>query len=459
MARHGIAQRLILLVAALAFAALLLWPGELARAQAARPNVVLFLTDDQRYDQLDYMPIVQRELVNRGVNFSAAVATTPLCCPSRASILTGLYPHHHGVVANSGDRGGWRRFDDTSTLATWLQAAGVRTMLIGKYLNLYKSLRIPPGWDGWFALWDTGLKYYDYTVNNNGKIREYGDKEKWYSADVLTRRALEFLAEDRDRPFFLYLAFDGPHAPPTPAEQDRHAFDDVPPHRLPSYNEDDVSDKPSWVQELPPLDPAQQADLDQFWRDQLATLQSIDRAVGAVVDALRADGRLDNTWLIFMSDNGLSLGEHRYGRHKSCGYEECIRLPLVIVPPASLAAAAGVPRVDGHVVANIDIAPTIVEALGIAPARPMDGLSLVPLITGAATEWRGEVGLELVSDDEQIGFQGLRGEGWKYLRYANGEQELYDLTTDPYELDNLAGRPEQADRLQELSARLDALMR
>jgi N-acetylglucosamine-6-sulfatase len=457
MLRTGPTLRLLLTLAVV--------PGLLAcslrvplGASPARPNIVFFLTDDQRYDQLEYMPVVQRELVSRGINFTNAYVTTPLCCPSRASILTGLYAHNHGVLANTGSHGGWRRFDPGSTIATWLQAAGVRTMLLGKYLNLYRNEGVPPGWDDWFAFWDTGVKYYEYTVNNNGQIRQYGDREQWYSADVLARRATSLLEAHKDRPFFLYLAFDGPHAPAIPARQDRGKFDDLPAPRPPSYNEADVSNKPSWVRRLPPLGPADQQQLDRFWRDQVATLQSIDRAVGAVVEALRADGRLENTWFVLMSDNGLSLGEHRYSEKKTCVYEECVRVPLVIVPPPGRAAEFGAPRTDGRLVLNIDLAPTFAELAGIAPGRAVDGLSLLPLLGDPQAPWHAEGGLELWSEEEQVHFVGLRADQWKYVRYEDGEQELYDLGQDPYELDNLAVRPDQAARLAELSARTTRLV-
>ena len=435
-----------------------------ASAQFATPNIVFFLTDDQRHDMLEYMPIVQRELVGRGINFTNAYATTPLCCPSRASILTGLYAHSHGVLRNDGRTGGWRRFDDSSTLATWMQGAGVRTMLLGKYLNLYASLKVPTGWSEWFAFWDKGpeRKYYDYTVNHNGTARQYGDREDEYSTDTLARQASGLLQADPELPFFLYLAFNGPHAPAKPAKRDRGSFADLPPQRLPSYNEEDVSDKPAWVQRLPLLTPAQQQEHDRFRRDQIATLQAIDRAVGSVVETLRADGRLDNTWFVFMSDNGFSLGEHRLAHSKACGYEECARVPLVIVPPPGRMAEFGAPRAEARLVLNIDLAPTLAELTGAAPDRAIDGLSLLPMLTAPESPWRTEGILEFWADEDDgqdVSFKGLRSGGWKYLRYVNGEQELYDLQADPYELDSLAADPAQARRLAELSARLDALLR
>lgn len=425
---------------------------------AATPNIVLFVTDDQRHDTLEFMPIVQRELVGRGVSFTNAYATTPLCCPSRASILTGLYARNHGVLTNGGSRGGWRKFDPSSTIATWLQGVGVRTMLVGKYLNLYRNDRVQPGWSEWFVIQDTGEKYYDYTVNDNGRIRNYGDKERWYFTDVLARQAISLLEKGPDRPFFLMLAFDGPHAPATPAKQDLKSFEGLPPLRLPSFNEQDVSDKPSWVQNLPLLDAADEKRLDDFRRDQIETLQSIDRAIGSVVEGLRTDGRLDNTWLFFMSDNGLSLGEHRYDIHKSCGYEECVRVPLVAAPLPGRASEFSLPRTDARLVLNIDLAPTFAALAGARPDRPVDGQSLLPVLADAGSTWRAEAALELWTDHEEVSFQGLRVEGWKYLRYENGERELYDLERDPYELDNLAASPEQAARIAQFSARLDALV-
>ena len=210
---------------------------------------------------------------------------------------------------------------------------------------------------------------------------------------------------------------------------------------------------------MPQLTPAQQQEHDRFRRNQIATLQAIDRAVGSVVDTLRADGRLESTWFVFMSDNGFSLGEHRFAHGKTCGYEECVRVPLVIVPPPGRVTEFGAPRVDPRLTPNIDIAPTLAELTGAVPDRALDGVSILPLLADPQTAWRTEGMLELWADDDDVAFQGLRVDGWKYLRYENGERELYDLQADPYELNNLAASPDQAARLAELSARLDALAR
>ncbi|MFN0071903.1 MAG: sulfatase [Chloroflexota bacterium] len=447
--RHGLQFLLTFLIVVLS--AVWIHGAPSVTSQDRRPNVVLLITDDQRFDTLEHMPIVQHELVGRGVTFTNAYATTPHCCPSRASILTGQYAQTHGVLRNSGSSGGWRGFDDRSTMATWLQNAGFRTMLAGKYLNLYRSYVVPQGWEEWFAIWDTGDKFKNYTVNHNGQAHFYPDRETLYSTRVLRDQALHWLKEDDTRPFFLYLSFDGPHAPAEPTRRDRESFAELRQH-LPSFNENDVSDKPSWVQRLPELDAGDQRKLDQFRRRQLQSLQVIDRAIGAIVEQLRTDGRLENTWFIFLSDNGMSLGEHRYGPHKSCGYEECVRIPIVVTPPTSTNADANEPRVNDRLVLNIDIAPTVAEISGVDPDSRVDGTSLVSLLNEPAGSWREEARLELWTDQSSTTFKGIRRGDWKFIRYDNGEQELYNLIDDPYELENLITRIEHARLIQSLSA-------
>ncbi|MDP8923924.1 MAG: sulfatase [Chloroflexota bacterium] len=423
----------------------------------ARPNFVLIVADDMRYDDVEVMPTL-RSLAQRGVSFERAFATTPLCCPSRASLLTGQYARYHGVRANEPPSGGFDLFDDRSTLATWLHGGGVRTGLVGRYLNEYRSLYRPPGWDYWFAIWDSsedrGL-YYRYYANHNGDDEFYGSSSEHYLSRVLTRRALQFLRGEPERPFLLWLTPRAPHSPATPDERDKGVFRDLTIGDVPSFDEEDVGDKPASIRALPRLDQDDRTRLLRFRQRQFQSLQSLDRMVADVVAALRADGRLGKTWIIFTSDNGLTVGEHRLPPGKSCGYEECIRIPLIVVPPGGLDR----PRTESRLAANIDLAPTVAEIMGVAPGGPVDGRSLLPLVHGRAGEWRGGIVLEQwASEVSDRAFTALRTETMKYVAHETGEEEMYDLAADPYELENLAGSPAHADQKRGLAERLRALV-
>jgi arylsulfatase A-like enzyme len=419
-------------------------------APDARPHLVIILTDDQRGDTLQYMPLIRQHLVARGVLFPNGFVTTPLCCPSRASLLSGQYAHHTEVLTNQPPLGGASRFKDASTLATWLRAAGYHTGLFGKYLNGYGSLApyVPPGWDEWNAF--LGTSFFNYSLNENGTIRRYGRGPAEYATEVLARKAVGFIERTpAGTPLLVYFAPFAPHAPATPAPQDADAFMNLAPWRPPAYNEADVRDKPAWVQRLPMIEGAGQAQGDEFRRKQVASLQAVDRAVGALVEALRRTGRLDQTVFVFTADNGLSWGEHRWLNRKSCPYEECIRVPFVVVVPGVA------PRSDPHFALNIDVAPTLAELAGVRPAGRVDGLSLVPLLRNPAHAWREAFIIEYWGGAQE--FVGVRAERWTYVEYASGERELYDLAADPYQLQNVAADPAQAAAVARLRAQLEAL--
>ena len=466
------------------------------------PNIIVILTDDLDARSVACLPNVQTLLAAEGVTFANAFVTTPLCCPSRASILRGQYAHSHGVLSNGGDNGGFPAFyrlgNEDSTVATWLQDAGYRTALFGKYLNRYpkeaSESHVPPGWDEWTAFAssneDEVSSYYSgYALNEDGTTVFYGRQPSEYSTDVLTARATDFVARAATSgdPFFLYIAPYAPHGPSTPASRHTEAFADVQAPRVPSFGEADVDDKPAWVQALPALNDEQIALLDDRYRRRLRSLLAVDEMVASLIETLDAAGALENTYIVFTSDNGYHLGEHGLPLGKQSPYDESLRVPLIVrgpgVPPGAV--------VDG-IALNIDLAPTFTELAGASPADFVDGRSLVPLLdSDPPAEWRhgflvehydrtlprdwstpGPITMEEPSEDldefeegdEENGitpidsppYLALRTEQYLYVEYANGDRELYDLHADPYQLQNLAATADPA-LLAELAANLDRL--
>jgi arylsulfatase A-like enzyme len=415
---------------------------------------VLILTDDQRWDTLWAMPTVNDELVDHGVTFSNAFATNPLCCPSRATILTGRYSHGTGVYANLGPHGGFNAFADDSTIATWLQARGYRTALVGKYLNQYSSTYIPPGWDDWFAF--TGaLDYYDYSLNENGRITSRGDRPADYSTDVIAAEATSFI-RTTNGPLFLMFAPFAPHFrkgdtfETTPAPRHVDAFDGIDPWRPPSYGEPDVSDKPRWVRRRPLFTPDTESRGDAYRQSQLESLLAVDDAVGQIVDALRDTSRLGNTMIVFTSDNGLTWGEHRWFG-KAVPYEESIRVPLVIRydPLASR-------RTDGHLAVNVDLAPTFARIAGVR-APVAEGKSLLRHLRSQGGPWRRSFLIEHWGGRRIPTYCGVRSSRYTYVQYQRGTEELYDLVGDPYQLENRVESPALRRTLVEFRSRARSL--
>jgi N-acetylglucosamine-6-sulfatase len=424
------------------------------------PNIVFVLTDDQWLGSETRMPNVQRLLADHGVVFANAFVSTSLCCPSRASLYTGRYSHHTGVYDNTPPDGGLQAFDDRSTIATWLRAAGYRTSFVGRYLNGYEDLAersfVPPGWDDWHGLAQV-IDQSRYRLNENGRLVSYGPSPSDYLTKLLARKAVQFIRGARS-PFFLHVATVAPHFPAIPAPEDAGSFATEPPYRPPSFNEADVSDKP-WGSSIPPMDARKVTRyVDVFRRLTLESLQAVDRAVADIVKALRDRGLLDRTVIVFTSDNGHLFGEHRIVG-KIWPYEESIRVPLIVRVPWASAR-----RVETRLALNVDLPATFAELAGVRPGLPQDGLSLLPLLRNApGVRWREEILIEYLGDAPALEpircppYQGVRTERYKLVRYRNGWRELYDLARDPYELTNLAGRPEVRAVEQDLEARLARL--
>ena len=420
----------------------------------AAPSILLIVTDDQRWDTLWAMPNVRRLIGDRGTTFDDAFVVNPLCCPSRSSILTGDYSHTTGVYRETPPFGAFPSFHDGSTIATWLHANGYTTALFGKYIDAYQHAAltgyVPPGWDRWAAF--VRSKYQDYKLTVDGDVRSYASAQADYSTNVLGDLADRFIRRT-DGPVFVEFAPAAPHAPAIPEPKDAAAFASLPPWRPPSYDEADVSDKPAYVRDLPRLDNAERSAVDAFRRDQYATLQSVDRQVASLIDALRDTGRLDDTLIMFTSDNGLSWGEHRWTK-KEVPYEESIRVPLVVrFDPLSAGATA---TRSSDLALNIDIASTVADAAGIPAVT--DGRSLLPVLAvdGTAAGWRTRFLIEHMQGTNPVPtYCAVRTERYLYARYATGERELYDLDSDPYEMSDIAGTAPQ--QVAELQHELDVL--
>jgi arylsulfatase A-like enzyme len=427
--------------------------GASAREADAKPDIVLILTDDQRWDSLRHMPNVHRLLVEKGIRFSNAFVVNSICCPSRGTILTGQYSHTTGVYKTGGAYGGYKAFRDESTVATWLHGAGYRTGLLGKYLNGYMDTRrIPPGWDRWFAFEQNGGAgyYYHYQVNDQGTIRSFGTTPADYSTTRLANGAVRFI-DNATGPLFLYVAPYAPHGPADPAPMDVAAFPHMKPARPPNYNEVDVSDKPAWLKGLPRMTVEERTRTDELRVNQYRSLLAVDRMVGRIVHALTVSGRLDHTMIVFTSDNGLALGEHRWPRRKEVAYEESIRVPYVVRYDPLIST----PRTDRHLALNLDLAPTFAEVAGVE-GPDVEGRSLLPLLRSADEPWRSDFLVEHLAPgggQPPTTFCAVRTTGHLYVEYLGGEEELYDLRLDPFELENAADDPDQESVLEALRVR------
>jgi arylsulfatase A-like enzyme len=397
-----------------------------ARAQNPRPNVVVIVTDDQNIDTLPTMRKLMAYPEGQWVNFTNAFVGDAICCPSRATLLTGQYSYHHGVLTNKLGAS----LDDSKTVAVSLDNAGYETGMFGKYLNNFPFTKplnyVPPGWD---------------VFGGNTEPDETStDEERWVSA------AEDFLDETTD-PFFLYLAFTSPHRPAVPQPPYVDTAVPVPPDS-PNFNEADVSDKPAWIRNSPLLTAAEIEPMRTERLNVHRELLTVDDGIQRIVDALKANGQLDNTMIIFLGDNGYSWGSHRrIGKY--CPYDECIRVPMLIRFPGQSGN-----RTESRFVANVDVVPTILDYTGAATTRPLDGRSLLPVITNTAAGWRDEVLLEKHMSSK---YYGLRVPGWTYVEHENGERELYDMANDPFQMRNVAGQAAFRQTQAQLAQRLSEL--
>ena len=482
--------------------------------QQSRPNIVMIMADDMRADDLRYMPWTRRLIAAKGVDFRNGFSSYPSCCPARASVLTGQYTHNHRVFSINRPWG-FTSFDDSSTLATWLQRSGYATAYLGKYLNGYgwmpepgaesgKSVRyVAPGWDDWRASIDAGLgpehpqtggtyQYFNTTLSRNGvafdnyrgqyQTEVYGD----LSEQIIRSRA------PSDRPFFLYASYTAPHTngrmdeggPRVPRDDGletafgavarpdevKGMFDDVitaAPGA--SWNQPDVSAKPRYLRSLPAVNDAERLAMRDLTRQRAEALHVLDQQVKRTIDALDASGELEETLVMFTSDNGYFMGEQRVRKGKTLPHDPALRVPLLLRGPG---IPAGQRRSDPFML--IDIAPTLARVAGVQPTLPVDGVSMLKVARQGDRGWTravltetgpraviretDESGLPLDADDpgepDLRWAIGVRTARYLYVDLATGEEELYDMATDPHQYHNLAARPAHADTLTLMRAQL-----
>jgi N-acetylglucosamine-6-sulfatase len=439
--------------------------GEAPHPAADAPNIVVVMTDDQTVESMRVLPQVDELLAAEGVTFTRNVVSFPVCCPSRATFLTGQYMHNHGVRGNLPPHGGYGAFKDQETaLPVALQRAGSNTILVGKYLNGYGTVQpveVPPGWTEWNGAIDPSTyKYVGFTLLQDGQERTFEDQ---YQTDVYTELATDAIRRhaEGDAPFMLTVAYLAPHAEveegeedaqgaAEPAARDLGTFDGEGLPTDPAYDEADVTDKPGAIVSLPRISAEVKAEITTNYHRYLESLLAVDEGVDQIVGALEDTGELDDTVVIFTSDNGFLFGEHRIPSGKVWFYDQSILVPLVVRGPGFERGT-----INDALVGNVDLAPTILELAGAEPLRTMDGVSLVPLLEGGAGPPDRAILLE--SGGPYSPNDGLRTERYAYFEQGTGEIELYDLQTDPSQLDNRHDDPALASAEAELSERLARL--
>ncbi|MGW8375973.1 sulfatase [Streptomyces sp. ODS28] len=421
-----------------------------------KPNIVYVLTDDLSADLVKYMPHV-RQMQKEGTELPNFFATDSLCCPSRSSILTGEYPHNTGVFTNGGDDGGYKAFlkngNEKECYAPALQKAGYRTGFMGKYLNGYqpeakKRGSVPSGWNEWDVAGDA-YSEYNYDLNENGRVKHYGNDPEDYLTDVLSRKATSFVDDSarKKKPFMLQMSTFAPHGPATPAPRDKGKFPGLKAPRTPAYDKA-TENAPEWQRDLTPLNATEKKRMDRTHAKRVRSVQAVDAMIGRLRDQLEKKGLADDTYVMFGSDNGFHMGEHRLRQGKQTAYDTDIRVPMTVTGP-------GVPA-GGRVsefAENTDLAPTFKDLAGLKPDTEADGQSLAGLLRGQREkDWRDAVLVEHRHSSVKKGdpdaaprntgdppsYEALRTADALYVEYADGEREFYALDSDPYQLENRA---------------------
>jgi N-acetylglucosamine-6-sulfatase len=454
------------------------------------PNFIVIMTDDQALNtwKPSVMPRTFARMVDGGTDFKEAFAVPPLCCPARASFLTGRYPHNHGVVTNN-----YRRLaDKEDVLPVWLSEAGYQTMFAGKFLNGYeregtnRGLDPAPGWGSWWGLTGDERRYFDYEASVDGIPKSFGTTRSDYVTNTTTEAALDFMraGAKEDSPYFLWIAHQAPHTTsrdtgsemcpanlaPTPLQSDLRRTRGVRLPTKPNYYESNVKDKPKPIRsEAPrPVNPSRPL---KSYRCSVAAMTAVDRGVERVFRVLEETGEADDTVVFFISDNGFFFGEHRKGFGKALPYDAATRVPLAIAAPRNVLGGLAT-RPSKATVGTIDLAPTMLELAGLEGVHRTDGRSLVSLLRGDEKSWplQRKLVLELGVESRCTGFRALRQRSTLYTEYrrlnaegecSRGARELYDARRDPFLLRNRLGtrrvEPTDTRRADDLSAKLEEL--
>ncbi len=456
MDRAGFLKRAGMGMAGLALAASAS-PQRSTGAQTSRPNILLIMTDDQPHYTVRKMRNLLSLVGAMGATFERAYLTTPQCAPSRASYLTGMLAPNHGIRENEGAARRFRELGlNADALGNRFQSAGYATGLFGKFINNYgvDGVRdwVPDGWDRWFAFADNPPGP-SYRVNDNGTMRTF-DRDKNPDVRLIPKRAQDFVRRHADSPWFCFLSVSGPHQPYDPTDKHAHDYDGMRAERRGAYDEEDVSDKPRAVRDLPRLSAEDEKKIRNHTEGKYEELADIDDyAVRGTIRALREAGQLDRTYVFFVTDNGFLLGQHRL-LEKRRPYEESARTPLLVRGPG---IAAGSKRTE--IAANIDLPATFAEISGFDPAG-YDGRSLLPLLRGESVPWRDALMIEWRGVAEKFGgepgYDALVTQDRRmYAEHDTGEKEYYDMNVDPDQARSLAGRRPEEEAA--LAARLAAM--
>ena len=431
-----------------------------------RPNIIFLFTDDQDPGSLKTMPNVKDLLIERGKTFTNATFAQPLCCPSRASMLRGQYPHNTGVLDTGGTDGGYGTFKrlgrERSTYATWLDKSGYKTGYFGKYMNGYETVKhIPPGWDRWVA---ADKAPATMRISDNGRLVHLEDRYETFDL-AMKDYSLEFLKNNikSPRPLFMAVSFSAPHIERGTAKYERRyaqRFSEARWPRTPNFNEQDRSDKPEWVRRLPAVTWDRAKKMDQQYRARLRSLITVNGAVESYIHSLWRARELDNTYVFFFTDNGWHMGNHALPSGKNTPYTEDVEFPLIVRGPKVAPNTK-----EDRLVSNIDFAPTFADIANVSPTSSVDGRSILPLLRGQDTVWRDALLVEGKGDALLLEGKGkipiykeVRTTSFAYHYYPDTEEEeLYDLKADRYQLQSRHNDPDYAEVKTTLQSRLQTL--